>query len=859
MRIRVNPINPSNPSPSFMRLLSDLLTDVRFGARLFARNPGFALVAALSLALGIGGTTAIFSLIDAIVLRALPVAEPGQLYIAGPLDTPGSRLSWKFYEDVRNALAGRAEVCGTSTSNRMLVADAGRPGPIGEMPRVQLLTGECFATLRQQPQIGRLISPADNRSPDAHPVAVISDGFWARQFGRSRDIVGRTFTVSGTAVSVIGVTAPQFLGTSIHLRTDIWVPVMMQHSVRYRGNVSIESGDRLQPWIPQPEVSWLTLFLRVPAQEQVAEVTARLNAVAQRQFAQREAFRTDEEARRRYQSIRVGLEPGDRGVSALRQRTRSPLTALLVMVTLLLLIACANVAGLLVARAASRQRELAIRVSIGANRGRLVRQLVAESVLLALVGGALGLLVARWGADGLLALLTVGGTNTVVDVPMNGRVLGFALATSVITGLLFGLLPAWRASGVSPAHTLSTMSRSVTTKLGGPSRLPLGRFLVAAQIAVTVLLLAMAALFARTLQQVARVDTGFARGSVLLARLDPISARYTPEQLPAFYRRLIEHVASAPGVVSASLSLRDPMSGGRRTSSLGVEGYVRPRGEQNEVQEEFVTDDYFRTLGITLVEGRTFGPEDTANSRKVSVINETLARRFFKGRGPIGQRWSYDDDVSQGFEIVGVVRDARYNDLRGATPNVAYHPADQSNEYLEGLEVRASGSPAGLATSIRRAIGEVDPRLPILEITTLDARVSLLLTQERLLAALTISFGAMALLLACLGLYGTMAYSIARRTAELGMRIALGATRGDVLFLVLREAIVVIAIGLAVGLPLAIWAGGHLDDLLYNVSPLDAVSYASASLILAIVAVAAALLPARRAAALEPMRALRTE
>jgi len=840
-------------------MLTDFLTDLRFGVRMLARNPGFAVVAALSLALGIGGTTAIFSLIDAIVLRALPVSEPGQLYIAGPPGTPATRLSWKFYEDVRGALAGQAEVCATSASNRMQIADAGRPGALADMPRVQLLSGECFGTLRQHPQIGRLLTPADNRSPDAHPVAVISDGFWARQFGRSRTVVGETFTVNGTLVSVIGVTAPQFFGVSIDQRTDIWLPVMMQHSVRYRGNVSIESGDRQQPWIPQPEISWLTLFLRIPRDEQVGEVTARLNAVAQRQFAQREAFRTDDEARRRYQSIRVILEPGDKGVSALRQRTRSPLTALLVMVSLLLLIACANVAGLLVARAASRQRELAVRVSIGANRGRLVRQLVAESLLLALIGGTLGLLVARWGADGLLALLTAGGTETAVDVPMNSRVLGFALVTSLVTGLLFGLLPAWRASGVSPASTLSLMSRSVTSRLGGPSRLPLGRFLVAGQIAVTVLLLVMAALFARTLQQVSQVETGFARGSVLLARLDPISGRYTPEQLPAFYQRLLERVSSAPGVVSASLSLRDPMSGGRRTSSLGVEGYVRRRGEQNEVQEEFVTNDYFKTLGISLIEGRTFGPEDTATSRSVSVINETLARRFFRGRSAVGQRWAYDDNVGDGFEIVGVVRDARYNDLRGETPNVAYHAAAQSSEYLEGLEVRASGSASTLATSLRRVIADVDPRLPVLEITTLDARVGRMLTQERLLAALTVIFGAMALLLACLGLYGTMAYSVARRTAELGMRIALGATRRDVLFLVLREAILVIAIGLAVGVPLAMWAGGHLDDLLYNVSPLDALSYTSAAMVLAIVAIAAALLPARRAAALEPMRALRAE
>ena len=307
------------------------------------------------------------------------------------------------------------------------------------------------------------------------------------------------------------------------------------------------------------------------------------------------------------------------------------------------------------------------------------------------------------------------------------------------------------------------------------------------------------------------------------------------------------------------MSLRNPLSGSRRTSSLGVEGYTRGRGEENEVQEEFVTDDYFKTLGLALVEGRTFGPEDTATSRKVSVINETMARRFFKGRSPIGQRWSFDDDVSQGFEIFGVVRDARYNDLRGVTPNAAYHPAQQSSEYLEGLEVRTAGPAASRATDLRRLVSEVDPRLPILEIMTLDARVDFQLSQERLLAALTVIFGAVALLLACLGLYGTMAYSIARRTAELGVRIALGATRRDVLFLVLREALLVIAIGLAIGVPMAIWAGVRVDKLLYNVSPLDALSYTSATLVLAIVAIAAALIPARRAAALEPMSALRTE
>ena len=844
-----------------MRILSDLLTDLRFGARLLTRNPAFAAVAALSLALGIGGTTAIFSLIDAIVLRALPVAEPSQLYILefqAPTGAQSSRLSWPFYEDARTALAGRAEVCGTSSPTRMLVADVGdRRGSLGELPQVQLVSGECFTTFRQQPQIGRMLMPADNLTRDAHPVAVISDGFWSRQFGRSRDVLGRTFSVNGTIVSVVGVASPEFFGTSIDGRTDIWLPAMMQHSVRYRGNNSNENGDREKPWIPQSEIAWLGLFLRVPDPTQVAEVTARLDAVSQRQFAQRESFRTDPEERRRYQATHAALAPGDKGLSGLRQRTRSPLIALLAMVSLLLLIACANVAGLLVARGTARQREIAVRLSIGASRMRVARQLLAESLLLALVGGALGLLVARWGADGLLSLLTA--TDSAVAVPMDLRVLTFALATSLFTGLLFGLLPAWRASGVSPAHTVGLMSRGVIQGGGGSSRLQLGRLLVAAQIAITVLLLAMAALFARTLQQVAHVDIGYARGTVLVARINTIAAGYTLETLPALTRRVLERLAGAPGIVSASMSLRDPLSGSRRTSSLTVEGFTRASGDAFEVQEEFVTNDYFKTVGISLVEGRGFGPEDTPTSRRVSVINETMARRFFKGQSPIGRRWATDDDMRDASEIVGVVRDARYNDLRGTTPNAVYHAAQQAEEMLQGLEVRTSGPAAARAADVRKLIAEIDPRLPIQEIDTLDSRAAAYLTQERLLAALTVAFGFMALLLACLGLYGTLAYSVARRTQEVGVRIALGATRRDVLFLVLREAILMIALGLAVGLPLAIWTGGHLDELLYNVSPLDALSYTSAAMVLAIVAIAAALLPARRAAALEPMRALRTE
>ncbi len=425
--------------------------------------------------------------------------------------------------------------------------------------------------------------------------------------------------------------------------------------------------------------------------------------------------------------------------------------------------------------------------------------------------------------------------------------------------MLFGLLPALRASRVSPAETLSATSRGVVGTSGGSRRLPLGRLLVAVQIAVTVILLSASALFSRTLLAVSQVDLGFTRDGVLLLRVDPVAAGYTVERVPQLYRDLITRVTSVPGVVSASLSLSGPLSGSRRSGSLSVPGYVPGRDERPEVQEDVVTADYFKTLGLPLVAGRAFGPEDTATSRKVSVINETMARRYFAGRSAVGQRWAYGPDLEDAFEIVGVVRDARYNDLRGETPCLAYHLVDQSVEVLGGIEVRVSGPAAPLAPSIRRAVEQVDARVPILDTTTLDTRASEQLAQERMLALLTTIFGVVALLLACLGLYGTMSFSVARRTAELGVRMALGARSTDVLWLIFRDALFVVAIGLAVGVPLSFVAAGRLEGLLFKVAPSDSTSHLAAAATLAVVAALAALLPARRASRLEPMKALRTE
>jgi predicted permease len=842
-----------------MRILAEFWADVRFAARLLRRSPGFTFVAVSSLALGIGGATAIFTVTDAVVLKSLPVREPGQLYIAQVEDASGSssRFSYPLFEQAREVVRGSAPMCASSSIVRMLITDGAaavpRPDDIG---RVQLVSGEYFAVLGTRPQVGRLFEPRDNRSIGAHPVAVLSDAFWARRFGRRPDIVNRLVTVNGTALTVIGVTPPGFFGTVADTRPDVWVPVMMQSVVRYANNADVDNGDLRQPWVPQPEVAWLTVVVRARTDRErhaVADVFTRL---LQQQLARRPDYGTDPDVRRRLQARHVVLAPGSHGLSRMREQLQSPLAALFAMVGLLLVIACANLAGLLLARSASRRRELAVRVSIGAGRGRIVRQLLAESLLLGLAGGALGIVAARWGCDVLLALFAPGRIGPAMALALDRRVLLFATTTSVLTALGFGLLPALRASRVDPAETLNAFGRIVG---GDRRRHSAGRLLVVAQLALTVLLLSVAALFARTLQHLARVPVGYNEDGVVIARIDPRAAGYGLERLDALHRAIVERLETTPGVRSASLSLHGPLSGGARVSSLNVEGFLPPRDTPLEVQEDVVTPQYFQTVGLTLKRGRLFGPADHPNGH-AAIINETMARRFFAGRDPIGRHWNTGGPIGpDAFEIVGVVSDAHYNDLRSATPNAAYRLASQSEEYLTSVEVRTGGPAAEAAHALRGALAAVDPHIPVMEVSTLDARVRALTGQERTVAVLAAVFGAAALLVACLGLYGILAYHVTRRTPELGVRIALGAGRGAVLWLVMRDALVIVALGLAIGLPLTLAAAQQMTTLLYQVAPVDVISYTAGAVVLATIAALAAWIPARRAAAIEPIVALRSE
>jgi predicted permease len=846
-----------------LKPLEDFLKDLRFGARLLVRGPVFSIVAILSLALGIGATSAIFSLINAIVLRELPVEKPSELYLAQTVrrDEVNARFSWLAFEAARDMVAGRAEMAAASSIRGMQLAPSatGSATPQAESGRVQLVSGEYFKLLRQRAQMGRLFERTDNQNVGQHPVAVLSDGYWTRKFGRNPDVIGRGLTVNGVLFTIIGITQPGFFGTTLDARSpDVFLPVMMQASVRYNGNMSNMNGDTRQPWVPQREITWLSLFIRMP-ESNVPAVTEALNLVMRRDQTQVRGYNEEDDLRRMLNERRVTVTSGSRGISNVRTNMTTPLIVLLAMVGLLLLIACANIASLLLARATNRHREMAIRLSIGAGRGRLVRQLLTESLLLAFIGGALGLLVAEWGSVALVAFGESSSRPPDFDVSPDWRVVAFTLGVSLLTGLLFGLMPAFRGTHVRLAETMKSQTRSVIGS-AGQGRVPLGKLLIAGQMAFSLLLLIVAALFARSLQQLTRVDVGFDRDRLLMVSLDPRAAGYTPAELPALYRRVIDRVSAVPGVTSVSVSGNGVFGGSRSVSSVEIEGYTPARDENPTSEQDTVSHEYFRTVGLAIVAGRGFTTEDTATSRKVTIINETMARRYFKNQNPIGRRLSYDDDFANGFEIVGVARDARYNSVKDESPNMMYRPLAQSpDDYPHSLEIRTDGHPAALGPEVRNVLRQLEPRLPVGTVDTLDERITRTMGGERLMMWLTMAFGAVALFLACLGLYGTISYAVTRRTAELGVRMALGAGRGAVQWLILREAFILVGVGLVIGIPLAFLAARAMSTLMFGVTPTDAVANGSAVAALVLIAALAAYIPARRASRVDPMLALRAE
>lgn len=845
-------------------MLKEFARDLRFGARLLRRSPAFTFTAIVSLALGIGGATAVFSLINAIVLRSLPVPDPQQLYVAEvhmPRRDFGNILSAPTFDRVRDALAQRriGELFAASSVAGMQLQPDGAAAPA--RGNVQLVSGEYFDVLRQRPQAGRLLGPGDNRTVGGHPVAVISDSYWRRRLDGAPDAVGRRILVNNVPFTIVGVTGPRFYGTTLSLRApDLWIPYVMQSDVRYSQNVS-NSGDSdaRKPWTPQPNMEWLTVFARVPDGTAVSVTEEAFTTAYQQEREEVLPANTSAEDRGAVRQRKVKLSDASAGISSMRQNAAQPLYVLLTMVGVLLVIACGNVAGLLLARSAGRQREIAIRLSIGAGRARLVRQLLAESLLIALAGGLLGIAVAAWGRDALLALLVNVGTTPIdLNTSLDGRVMAFSLAVSALTGLLCGALPAVRATSLPVVESLKQQSRSSVGADGGRRGMLIGKSLVAAQLAFCLLLLVVAGLFGRSLRSLTETEVGFDRHHVLGVRVDVRGAGYSPDERLALYRRVIEKLESLPGVRSVSLSANGPLITSQRISSLTVEGYTPGREEQLRTNEEIVTDKYFDTVGLRIVEGRNFNSQDRNPAAHATIINQTMARRFFHGQSAVGKRWSYGDAIDKDSNvIIGVVEDARYTEVRVTPPNMAYSLIDsRPDDMLSDIEIRTAGTPSALSQTVRETLVQTEPRLPLVEIAPLEERIARGVSQDRMVATLTTVFGALALLLASLGLYGTISYGISRRVSELGLRMALGADRGMVLWMILREAMVLVAIGAALGIPLAWIAGRSMSSLLFNVGAADPSSFALGASVLFAVAVLAAYLPAYRASRIEPMAAM---
>src|SRR5262245_20627890 len=833
-----------------MRRLEHVFQDLKFALRQLRRNPGFAGAAIVSLALGIGANTAMFSVLNAVLLRSLPLPAAAELFkLRTEARVPAAqRFSYRAFEAFRDA-AGRGSAAAMSQTNRVnLVAGQGAQS---ERANLQLVSGEFFQLIGVQPALGRLLRPEDDRGISAHPVAVLSHAFWTERFGGAADVLGRTLVMNGSPFTVVGVAREGFRGMFLETPTDAWIPTMMQSDVRYHQNFSANKADPEAPWIPQDGIIWLDVLVRAPEQAEARLVSA-LNAAFRERLLHHADAIGDPEQRRRFLDSHIALDPYAQGRSRLRERFTPLLYALMGMVALVLLIACANTANLLLARSEARQREIAVRLSIGAARGRLIQQLLTESFLLVIAAAAGGLVLARWSADVLTAMVirsVTGSSASVIQV--DARVLGFTAVVSALTALVFGLAPALRATRLDLCAALKNKGTQ------NRARWHAATLLIGAEVALSVLLVTAAGLFGRSLYNLAHVELGFDRDRVVNVAIDPRNSGIAQSALPAFYARLLGRIESLPGVRSAAVA-ECGLAGGCRSASDGIviSGYTAAPSEQVLFQENRVSADYLPTVGITQLRGRNFDARDRQDAPKVAIVNQALAKRYFAGREPLGQRFGYQTPDG---EIIGVIADARVNSAREAAAPMAYYPLDQAMLYTTNLSVRASGDAQQILNAVRDAIRDAAPTLVVDRITTLAQQVESGFGADRIVALLASAFGALAVALACIGVYGLMSYSVARRTAEIGVRMALGARPSTVLRGILVESMTPIVAGLLVGLPLAAAGGRMVSTILFGVSPWDGLTLMAAILTLAGLGLSAALIPARRASRVDPVIALRQE
>jgi predicted permease len=837
-----------------LRYLDELRADLRLAARQMRHARAFSAVAVLILAIGIGANTAIFSLVNTVLLKSLPVRHPEQLrhlewtahrtgfmqsYDGSNTRTPsGETVASSFSYSAFQYLRGHSDALelfgfGGST-NQFNLNIRGR----AELASGRVVSGNFFGVLGVEPLLGRAITPEDDQPGGGAAVAVLSYAFWQRAFGGDPGVLGQTVGLNGTPFAVIGVTPKSFQGIDPETPTDVMVPLAMQ-AVAYAESSKLD----------EPRSWWLRVMGRLPDGAGEEQARARIEFLLQQAIA---AEPPGEE----YDAPRITLRAGGQGLEFLRNRFHTPLLVLMAAAAAVLLIVCANIGGLLLTRAAARRKEIGTRLALGAGRPRLVRQLLTESLALAAIGGGAGVALAYALRNSLPGLLSRGSEPLLLDMSLDARMLGFSVAACVVAGIAFGLAPALRATRVE----LATMLKQGCGPGGGVSRVRTGRALVAVQVSLSLVLLAGAALFVRTVANLRSETLGFQPENLLVFQLNGTLNRYEDEPLLDLYEQVVRNIETLPGVISASVSRHGLLTGGRTGTGVFVAGYQPRDGAGNGSNVHYVAPKFFETMGIPLLLGRDIEWSDRKGAPRVAAVNEAFAKQFFEGNNPLGRQVGMDrENPADTIEVIGLVGDAKYSGLRQSAPPTMYIPFRQHPQHMMTFVVRAVRDPEGLLAALRKTVETIDPNLPLFNVRTQTGQLSRAMQQESLFANLLVAFGLLALFLACLGLYGTLAFAVTARIPEIGLRMALGAQRRDVAAMIVKSSLAPVGIGVVLGVAGAVAAARLIESMLFGVAANDPLTLAGAVAVLMASAALAAWLPARRAARVDPMTALRYE